>query len=257
MPPWSPDLYLKFEDERTQPSRDLASKIRVARPRRIIDIGCGPGNSTEVLRTRFPWSEIIGLDSAETMIEKARSRYPGSIWICADAATYEYPGQYDIIFSNAALHWIDPVDQLIIRLSSRLTKGGALAVQVPGNLNAPFFRALHEIAGRAEWVGWTGACRDAIRYHEPEFYYEILVRSGLITELWTTRYYHILNSHRDLIEWHKSTGLRPYLEALPSEESRELFLKALGEEIEKHYQPASDGKVLHPFRRIFFIAYKP
>ena len=256
MTPWQPDLYLKFKDERTQPSRDLAARVPVERPGRIIDIGCGPGNSTEVLRKRFPDAEIIGLDSSETMIEKACNQFPEGNWICDDAVSYEFPGRYDVIFSNAALQWIEDVDRLIIRLSGRLTDGGAIAVQVPGNWIAPFFKALREVAGRAEWIQYTGACKDTIRYHEPEFYYEVLLRTRLHIELWVTQYFHIMNSHSDLIEWHKSTGLRPYLESLPSEESRNLFIKAMDEEIRQRYRPSSDGKVLYPFRRIFFIAYK-
>ena len=128
MTPWKPDLYLKFKKERTQPSIDLASRILVDRPKRIIDIGCGPGNSTEVVKKRFPDSEIIGLDSSESMIEKARSSYPEGEWICADAVSYDDPDKYDVVFSNAALQWVENIEPLLLRLSGRLTEGGALAV---------------------------------------------------------------------------------------------------------------------------------
>jgi trans-aconitate 2-methyltransferase len=137
MPNWNPDQYLKFANERTQPSIDLAARINVENPKSIIDIGCGPGNSTRVLRQRWPESRISGLDSSVEMIKKAKEDFPELEWITADASTFKFDKKYDIVFSNAALQWMPAHELLLRRLMEILNANGALAVQVPANKESP------------------------------------------------------------------------------------------------------------------------
>ncbi|RKX33048.1 MAG: trans-aconitate 2-methyltransferase [Verrucomicrobia bacterium] len=257
MDTWNPDLYLKFETERTRPSHDLVARIQTTDPKRVIDIGCGPGNSTRVLGDRFTSAEITGLDSSPEMIEKAKTAFPGGAWICGDAATHKYEGSYDVIYSNAVLQWIPNQEVLIERLVDHLSPNGILAVQVPGNDASPIQRATVEVARREEWSDRTAACMGMIQYREPAFYYEILSKHGLNTDLWITTYIHILESQRDLIEWYKSTGMKHFLSALPDLKARNRFADLVLEQIVDAYPIAGNGKVLFPFRRIFFTARKP
>ena len=139
---WNPDLYLKFADERTQPSYDLISRINIANPANIVDIGCGPGNSTKALRERWPQAHILGLDSSKEMIAKARVSYPQGDWVLADAANWKTDVKYDIVFSNATLQWIPNHERLLKTLFDCINTAGVLAVQVPANNSSPLHQAL-------------------------------------------------------------------------------------------------------------------
>ena len=222
---------------------------------RILDVGCGPGNSTQVLQERFGESEIIGLDSSEEMIHKARGQFPEGSWVCADAAEYDYGGDLDVIFSNAVLQWIADQRPLIDRLVENLAPHGVLAVQIPANRQAPLHQATTEAAAET-WPEETQGCADLLHYHEPGFYYDVLSAHGLGIDIWETTYIHVLDSHGDLIEWYKSTGMRIYLNALASETDRERFADLVLERVTPLYPETRDGKVLFPFRRIFFTAEK-
>ena len=254
MSAWNPDLYLKFEKERTQPSIDLVARIDVSSPERIIDIGCGPGNGTKILREKFPNSRITGIDSSSEMIDKAKSAYPPGEWILADAAEYQFTGKYDIIFSNAALQWIPDHQKLIERVVVHLTTKGKLAIQVPGNYDSPIQESLKQLSERPDWAGFLFEAVNAIRYRTPEFYYDVLSAMNLKIDLWTTTYYHILDSVTEIIEWYSGTGMRPHLDALPDDDARAAFVTELTDLIQDEYPKQADGKVIFPFRRIFFTA---
>ena len=254
MSAWNPDLYLKFERERTQPAIDLVARIDVSSPQRIIDIGCGPGNSTKILKDRFPNSHIVGVDNSAEMIDKAKNAYPWGEWILADAAEYQFTGKYDIIFSNAALQWIPDHQELIERAVKYLSTEGTLAIQVPGNYDSPIKRSLKQLSERPDWAGFLFEAVNAIRYRTPEFYYDVLSAMNLKIDLWTTTYYHILDSVTEIIEWYSSTGMRPYLNALPDDSARTAFVSELSDLIHDQYPKQTDGRVIFPFRRILFIA---
>ncbi|MBN2462698.1 MAG: methyltransferase domain-containing protein [Dehalococcoidia bacterium] len=143
---WNPQQYLKFKSERTQPSIDLVARIMVNDPETIIDIGCGPGNSTQILRRRWPNADIVGLDSSQKMIEKAREDYPSQKWMVGDAADLGTNQKYDIVFSNATLQWVPDHDVLIPRLFNRVNKNGVMAVQVPANNESAIHKALLGVA---------------------------------------------------------------------------------------------------------------
>jgi trans-aconitate 2-methyltransferase len=253
---WNPDAYLKFGNERTRPSIDLVNRVELTDPSSIVDIGCGPGNSTRVLRERWPKARIIGLDNSPQMIEKARSTYPGEEWDLADAASWSPDENFDLIFSNATLQWIPDHDALIRRLFGRVAPAGALAVQVPANSGSPLHQALLRVSHSPGWRAATAGCEGLITYQDADFYYDCLSVLSKRIEIWQTAYLHVMESHWDLVEWYSSTGMRPYLERLEGEADRTFFKKMLLKECEAGYPPRRDGRILFPFKRLFFIAYR-
>ncbi|MDP4089374.1 MAG: methyltransferase domain-containing protein [Bacillota bacterium] len=256
MEDWNPNLYLRFEKERTQPVKDLISRVKKDDVRRVVDIGCGPGNSTRELKNKWPQADIIGLDSSANMIKKAKEDMPELQWIIADAGgDLSYLGKFDIVFSNAVIQWIPGQEGLLGRLFSILGEGGVLAVQVPNTSNMPIQWAIDEIAGIGKWDSILKGYKQEFFYEEPEFYYDILCRLTKELYIWETRYFHVMDGHRQIIEWIKSTGMKPYLDKLPDERLREEFQEDVLKLLEKEYQVQKDGKVLFPFRRIFFTAY--
>ncbi len=246
---------MKFGDERTQPSLDLVARIRLDNPGSIIDLGCGPGNSTRILRERWPHAQVVGLDSSKEMIDRARKDYPDGEWIVGDAAKVAPDPEYDLVFSNAALQWIPDHEALVARLFGIVKSGGALAIQVPATRESPLYLALMTVAGRPAWQQYTAGCDNLLRYHTGEYYYRILYPLTTSIALWETTYFHVMSSHRDLIEWYKSTGMRPFLESLPDDGSRAAFEEEVLEACRPSYAVQGNGKVLYPFKRLFFIAY--
>ena len=255
MTDWNPRQYLQFANERTRPSIDLSPRVNIENPKCIIDIGCGPGNSTRVLRGRWPDAKIAGLDSSAAMIEKAKEDYPGIEWITADASAFMHEKKYDIVFSNAAIQWIPDHEVLVPHLFEIVNRGGALAVQVPGNKESPLHQALLRVSSSPKWSRFTSDVEKIFTYNDAAYYYDTLFRISSKFDLWETTYYHVLNSHAGLVEWYKGTGMRPFLEKLPDESSRKEFENEVLAECIQVYPIRKDGKVLYPFKRIFFIAY--
>jgi len=250
MPTWNPRQYLKFAEERSRPCRDLAARVEVAAPRRIIDLGCGPGNSAEVLAARWPNAAITGLDSSSAMIDAARAASPQWEWRIGDLAAWAAGDEcFDVVFSNAALQWVGDHAAVFPQLLSQVSDGGALAVQVPGNYTSPQHRLMREVAKRFELQVREWQTFDL------DFYYDALAPHASRLDLWATEYLHVLPNVEAVVEWYKGTGMRPYLDALPDEAARERFLSKYLEGLREIYKPQGDGMVLFPFRRIFIVAY--
>lgn len=256
MAQWDPTLYLRFANERTQPAMDLAARVALEAPRRIIDIGCGPGNSTAVLRARWPSAQVVGLDSSPEMIERARRDSPDQQWICEDAADFTGEQSYDLVYSNATLQWIPNHHDLISTLWNAVATDGALAVQVPANRESPLHRALRTVAGSEPFRDQLDGPDRVFTYHSAGFYYDLVAPIARRYETWTTEYLHVMRSHEDLITWYRGTGMRPFLQALADDEQREMFESSVLRHAREGYPPQSDGKILFPFRRLFFIAYR-
>jgi trans-aconitate 2-methyltransferase len=255
---WDPGQYLKFRDERTQPSIDLVSRVRLDSPAAILDLGCGPGNSTEVLHQRWPMARITGLDNSEEMIAKAKSSHDWGAWVCADAASLgggADRASWDLVFSNAVLQWMPDHERVVTSLFGLVKPGGALAVQVPANAGSPLHRSLVRTAEDPRWSGFTSGCASRLVYHEPSFYYHILVGIAGRLDVWETVYHHEMPDHRALVEWYKGTGMRPCLERLPDEPSRRAFEDAVMEGCLPEYPVQPNGRVIYPFRRVLFVAY--
>ncbi len=248
--------YLKFADERSRPCRDLIYRIMLESPQRIVDLGCGPGNSTAYLAGRWPAAEITGLDNSADMITAARSTYPKQRWIHADISSWNAPVPVDLIFSNAALQWVDNHAQLLPRLMQMLNPDGALAIQMPANYyTAPAQKLIRDLVSSERWHNkFPGAIR-RWHCHEPAYYYDLLCTIATKVDLWICEYIHILNRHEDIVEWYKGSGLRPYLDILSTSERTD-FIAAYQDLITRNYPPQGDGRILFPFRRLFLIAYR-
>jgi trans-aconitate 2-methyltransferase len=252
VPTWDASQYLKFHEERTQPCRDLAARIAVT-PRWIIDLGCGPGNSTQVLAARWPGAELTGLDNSADMISQARAAHPDGRWIAADIEHWAAGDDaYDLVFSNAALHWLHDHARLFPRLMSHVMEDGALAVQVPGNWDSAAHRLMRNIAAK---FPATENAREWFT-HDLGFYYDVLAAHSRRVDLWSTEYIHVMDGPEQIVEWYKGTGMRPFLDALAGAEDRERFLGMYLDGIREAYPRHDDGRVLFPFRRIFLIAYR-
>ncbi|MCI0683088.1 MAG: trans-aconitate 2-methyltransferase [Gemmataceae bacterium] len=256
MPNWDADLYLRFAEERTQPAIDLLARVAVAAPRRVIDLGCGPGNSTALLRQRWPDAQIIGLDNSEEMITAAAKSYPAGAWLGADVRSWSDPVPFDVIFSNAAFQWVPDHAALLPRLFHMVAAGGALAMQMPRHLQSPVHQLMLEISTRPEWNDRMERARTAVAVESPAFYYDTLQPLAARIDLWETEYQHVLSGPHAIVSWIRGTGLRPYLDALANDDERSRFETLLLAGVEQAYPRHPDGMVLFPFRRVFVVAYR-
>lgn len=256
MPTWDSDVYRRFTDQRTRPAVDLAARVALDAPARVVDLGCGPGNSTAVLAGRWPHAELAGIDNSAVMLAAARAARPTVRWVEADIASWIPDQPPDVVFSNAALQWVPEHATLFPRLMAQVATGGALAVQVPANMDAPAHRAIRDVARSAPWRNrFTTAPREWY-VHPAEFYYDVLAPHGGRLDIWQTEYVHLLSSVDDIVEWYRGTGLRPWLEALASDDDREQFVADVRSVLAPHFQPRAGGDVLFPFKRLFVVAYR-
>ena len=256
MADWNAGQYLKFEDERTRPAANLIGRVPLAKIRAAVDIGCGPGNSTELIAKRYPGARVLGLDISPDMLAKARVRLPEVTFQEADIATWKPDERYDLIFANAVLQWLPDHQRLLARLASSLEVGGCLAVQMPDNLQEPSHRLMRKVAQEGPWAE---KLKDASVSREEigsfEDYCSWLLEAGCSVDLWQTTYVHPLADAGAIVEWLKGTGLRPYLDPLAPEEQSG-FLHQYHAEIEKAYPAQADGRVLLRFPRLFMVAQK-
>jgi trans-aconitate 2-methyltransferase len=258
MPIWNPEQYLQFDEERSRPCRDLVARIDLPAPRSVIDLGCGPGNSTAVLAARWPDAAITGLDSSPEMIAAARERSPERQWIRGEIGHWaRVPGPgFDLVFSNAALQWVREQDAVFPGLLRRVRPGGALAVQMPSKWDSPAHRIMRELAASPVWAHRMARAHEADwRTETAGYYYDVLAPLASRIDLWETEYLHVMDTVQDIVEWYRGTGLRPFLEALASEAERSAFIEEFTDRIRPHYLPRKNSKVLFPFRRMFLVAY--
>ncbi len=252
MSDWNPEKYLLFKQQRTQPAIDLANRVRNCRAETVVDIGCGPGNSTAVLKEVFPHAKILGIDNSAHMISKAKERHNELAFQLCRAE--DLTGCYDLLFSNACLQWIPNHAALIPYLMGKLTDDGVLAVQIPMNLDEPLFRMIREVAAEPGW-NFENVCFETNDTLSTEAYFDILSSCSASFELWETVYYHAMPSHEHLIEWVRSTRLRPYLDVL-NEEQKSEFEQELLSKVRHAYPFTASGEVVLKFRRFFFTARK-
>lgn len=251
MTDWNASQYLKFEQERTQPSRDLANRIPLQSHGKIMDLGCGPGNSTRVLAERFPDSEILGIDNSADMIAKARTNCPEcEFQLLGVSPDIPLTGRYNLIFSNACIQWIPDHQRLISTLFSALSKDGVLAVQVPETRNMPMYKILSALYSHPKWAEKIAGIREFYTL-ELEEYYELLARLSPAFSLWETNYIHCIDGIDGLIEWYRGSGLRPYLAVLDEAEQKD-FIQEVKIRLREFYPLRADGTLLMRFPRLFF-----
>lgn len=253
---WSAQQYVKFEDERTRPPRDLLAQVPLEHVSRGIDLGCGPGNSTELLVERFGPSGISGLDSDDDMLAAAKKRLPYTTFRKADLATWAPDTAQDLLFANAVFQWLPDHLGIFERLMDGLTKGGVLAVQMPDNLDEPSHRAMEETAHEGPWAPlFEGKSIRRLPLPAPSVYYDRLAAKASRVDIWHTVYNHPLADPAAIVEWLKGSGLRTYLDHA-GPEHRDAFLAAYTARIEKAYPKMADGRVLFSFPRLFIVAVR-
>ena len=254
MADWSPSTYLKFEDERTRPARDLLAQVPFDRPRHVVDMGCGPGNSTELLVERFAGSQVIGLDNSPNMLAEARLRLPKVRFETADASTWVPDAGTDVVFANAIYQWVPNHIEALQNILGAMTDGGVLAVQMPDNMAEPSHQLMRDVAADGPWAD---SLRSAARAPLPPVrtYYDALKPHATRLEIWHTAYNHVLDDAAAIVEWVRATGLRPFIDPL-SPEDRGEFLARYHAAITKAYPQTVDGKVLLRFPRLFIVAVR-
>ncbi|OUM67626.1 hypothetical protein PIROE2DRAFT_58665 [Piromyces sp. E2] len=253
---WDAKLYSKFEKERTLPSIDLVNSISHENPKLIIDIGCGIGNSTAVLKNKFTNARIIGADSSDDMLIKAEKDYPELEFIKLDAGSEldTLKEKYDIVYSNACIQWIPDHEILIPKLFNLLSENGSLVIQIPQQRKHQMNKVIQTVVESSKWCHKFKKTKQLNILPEEE-YYEIFSRMTDNFRIWETVYFHTMPSHQSIVEWYKGAGLRPYLEQLNDEE-KVLFEEDILIEVKKEYSVQSDGKIIFRFPRLFMLAKK-
>lgn len=252
---WSAKQYVTFEDERTRPVRDLVAALPLIEARSVIDLGCGPGNSTEVLAARFPAAAVSGLDSSADMIAAARKRLPRAQFSIGGIEEWSDAGPFDVILANAVLHWVTNHATLLPSLIAKLSDGGSLAIQMPDNLDGPAHRLMREVAAHGPWASALAEASTArTPIGEADWYYALLRPLCSKVDVWRTTYYHPLpGGPRAIVEWFKGSGLRPFLEPLDAAQ-RAAYLERYTAAVGRVYPALADGSVLLPFPRLFMVA---
>ncbi len=256
MADWSPAQYLKFADERTRPARDLLAQVPLSSPAVVYDLGCGPGNSTALLVERFPQARVTGIDNSPAMLEQARKACPGASFALADLARWQPDDAPDLLFSNATFQWVPHHLEVVARLAAELKPGGAMAIQMPDNLAEPSHRLMAEAAEEGPWrlkLSQASAAREPLP--AASAYYARLKPLFARLDIWHTIYNHPLNGTRGIVEWVKSTGLRPYLDPLAPEEDQ-AFLADYERRLGGAYPADADGTVLLRFPRLFIVGLR-
>lgn len=262
MADWNPALYRRFEDERTRPAAELLARVPsvggASRATFAVDLGCGPGNSTELLVRRFPQARVLGVDNSASMLVSARERLPGTEFTEADIAAWTpAAGQApDLLFANAALQWVPDHAELLPRLFGLLAPGGVLAIQMPDNWQEPSHRLMRDVARDPAWATQIG---DAERLRTPLLgigrYYDLLAPLAAEVDVWHTIYQHRMAGPAAIVEWLRGTGLRPFVDRL-SDAQRAGFLAEYERRIDAAYPLRADGQRLLAFPRLFIVARK-
>ncbi|RZU49027.1 trans-aconitate 2-methyltransferase [Krasilnikovia cinnamomea] len=256
---WDPAVYRRFGAERSRPFADLLARVAAEAPRAVVDLGCGSGELTATLAQRWPSARVTGLDSSPEMIERAVALGAPADFRVADVRAWRPGPDDDVVISNAVLQWVPGHDDLLRRWVRELPPGAWLAVQVPGNFDAPSHRALREVARSTPWADRLGGLLREAPVDDAPGYARVLTDAGATVDAWETTYVHLLPADpaaaHPVLRWMEGTALRPVRAALDDAAWQE-FRAALGERLAAAY-PARGGLVAFPFRRVFAVATTP
>jgi trans-aconitate 2-methyltransferase len=252
---WHPERYLAFDDYRTRPAADLLARVPLRAPERVVDLGCGPGNSTALLALRWPQADVLGIDSAAAMLAKAREGGIAARWLEADIASWTPDAPVDLLFSNAALQWLPDHQTLLPRLLGHLRPGGVLAIQMPRNHQAASHVTLRELAGEKPWAARLAGVLRAEPVASPASYHDLLAPLAASLEIWQTEYLQVLEGEDPVLRWTEATALRPVLQTLDEIEGA-AFKQAYAARLREAYPRRPDGTTLFPFLRLFIVAQR-
>lgn len=250
---WDPTQYLKFAGERVRPAIDLLARIPIAKPESVVDLGCGAGNLTPMLRERWPQALLTGIDSSPEMLAKARADHPQTTFVQADIGHWRPAQQADVVYSNATLQWLPGHETLIPRLLDAVRPGGWLAIQMPRNFGAPSHTA---VSATIEHGPWRGKLEPLLRRHPvaaPHDYWRLLHEDAADLHIWETEYLQVLDGENPVAEFTKGTWLKQFLDRL-QEPERGDFEASYRARVLSTYPRESDGHTLFPFRRLFIVA---
>lgn len=248
MADWDPSLYLQFFSERTRPAAELLARIPSTSVKYVADLGCGPGNSTALLKQAWPESNVIGIDTSLAMLEQARRVVPDGHFIAADIRHWTPDFPLDVLYANASLQWLPDHPVLFPRLISLLAQNGVLAVQMPDNWHEPSHAAMRQVAKEMNLPP-----QERMPLNSIGAYYDILTACGCDVDIWKTTYFHPMPSHQAIIDWLRATGLRPFLQGL-NDEAKQTFLQRYLQLLEEHYPCQQNGQILLAFPRLFIVA---
>jgi len=252
---WDPQQYLKFSQPRLRPAMDLLARIACDEPRLVCDLGCGTGNVTALLLERWPHARIIGVDASAAMLAQATVALPQVQWVQHGLADWQPEAPADVVYSNAALHWLPDHQQLFPQLLQHLAPGGVLAVQMPRNFSAPSHTLIDATARTGQWRSKLEPLLDAAPVASPQFYYSLLAPLTQQLDIWESEYLQLLSGTDPVKEWTKGTWLVPFLDRLDPAE-RLAFEADYAQRLRAAYPPLADGSTLFPFRRLFLVARK-
>ena len=250
---WDPAQYLRFSNERLRPALDLLAQVPLTDPARVVDLGCGAGNVTAILKQRYAAADVLGVDGSEAMLAKARASAPACRFTQGDFATWTPEQAPDLIYSNAALHWVTNHEKLFPRLISLLPRDGVLAVQMPAMHDAPLRMLQNEVATSGPWAAQLGEAGYARGLLPTGGYYDIIRPLVTTIDMWDTTYLHVLTGENAVVEWAAGSSLRPFLDKLDPD-MQQAFRAAYADALRPHYPRRADGTTLLPFRRLFILA---
>lgn len=250
---WDPSQYLKFAGHRLRPAIDLLNRIPVDAPAQVVDLGCGTGNVTRLIEQRWPAAKLTGIDSSADMLARAGDESPSITWLAADIARWQPDKPVDVLYSNAALHWLGDHQGLFAHLFAQVRVGGFLAVQMPRNFAAPSHITINALAEDPRWQAQLAPLIKPAPTQPPGFYYDVLAKDAVSIDIWETEYLQALEGDDPVAEWTKGTWLRPFLDALEGADQT-AFEEAYRALMRAAYPRRPDGRTLFPFRRLFLIA---
>ncbi|MFA7281631.1 MAG: methyltransferase domain-containing protein [Sterolibacterium sp.] len=252
---WNPSQYLKFAESRLRPAADLLARVTLAAPRNIYDLGCGTGNATRMIKARWPEAAVTGVDNSAEMLAQAAQDSGEISWQQLNLADWDPEHPADLIFSNAALHWLPNHAQLFPTLMAKLAAGGMLAVQMPRNFNSPSHTLIVETVQNGPWHARLAHLLGPPPVGEPQHYYALLEPHASRIEIWETEYLEVLEGANPVKEWLKGTWLKPFLDQLDPTE-RPAFEANYAHRVSQAYPKRPDGKTLFPFKRLFLVVQK-
>ncbi len=252
---WDPAQYLKFAGERTRPALDLLSRVPVESPATVVDLGCGAGNLAPLILARWPQAKLTGVDSSPEMLAKARAEYPGAQFVQGDIARWRPGSPVQVLYSNAALHWLDGHARLIPGLLDAVAPAGFLAIQMPRNFGAPSHTTIVQAIEQGPWRAKLEPFLRREPVAAPGEYWRMLSDRAASLEIWETEYLQVLTGDNPVAEYTKGTWLKQFLDRLDDAE-KAAFEADYRRRVAAWYPPQADGRTLFAFRRLFIVAQR-